>query len=386
MTQNDLQLLFSRPERLQPSVLSVYLNVDQSRQANLNRGFERRLKDMLSSIRTTIHDAPETERFKVAAHHVTDFVSAYTPHERGLAMFFDAVDGFFWHAEIDVTLPAEARWDREALSRPLANALDQFERYGVVLVGRTSMRLFSVFLGEIEELSSLQLGPKRTRHIKTAGTDHIGSASRIQRKTDEEIRISLKRVVRLVDSFVQEKQVQRLILAGTSEVTAELRDSLPKRLGLRMIGTVDIFTDAPLEKVLAATLPIAEECERNTEIQTVKEVVTAAAKQEHALVGLGHVLKAVNSERVWQLVYADGFASPGFECSKCSALFSLENPSCQYCGAAVRPVDDVVERAVEHACRNGARIEVVTGEAAASLASAGGIGAFLKTRTASLRA
>jgi peptide chain release factor subunit 1 len=367
-------------------VLSVYLNVDQARQANLNRGFEKRLKDMLSTIRTTIHDAPEIERFTAAAHHVTDFASAYAPHARGLAMFFDAVDGFFWHSDIDVPLHTDARWDSEAFSRPLANALDQFERYGVVLVDRTSMRLFSVFLGEIEELSSLRLGTERTRHIKTAGTDHIASASRIQHKADEQVRINLQRVVTLVDSFVQKNQVQRLILAGTSEVTSELRDLLPKRLSLRVIGTVDIFAGAPLEKVLAATLPIAGEYERDTEVQTVKEVVTAAAKHEHALVGLGHTLKAVNSERVWQLIYAEGFTAPGFECSKCSALFSLENPSCHYCGAAVRPISDVVERAVEHAVRNGVKIEVVTREAAAALAAAGGIGAFLKTRTASLRA
>jgi peptide subunit release factor 1 (eRF1) len=52
----------------------------------------------------------------------------------------------------------------------------------------------------------------------------------------------------------------------------------------------------------------------------------------------------------------------------------------------VDPVSDVVERAVEHAVRKGAKIEVVTGEAAASLYNVGGIGAFLKARTASIRA
>jgi peptide chain release factor subunit 1 len=326
------------------------------------------------------------ERFATAAHHVIDFVSAYAPHARGLAIFFDAADGFLWHTEIDLPIHTEARWDRESFSRPLAVAVDQFERYGVVLVDRTSMRLLSVFLGEIEELSSLRLGTKRTGHIKTAGMDHIASSSRIQRIADEHVRINLQRVVRLVDSFVQKKQVHRLILAGTSKVTAELRDLLPKRLDLRVIGSVDISTEAPLEKVLAATLPIAEAYECDSEMQTVNEVITAAAKHQRALVGLGHALKAVNSERVWQLIYAEGFASPGFECSKCSALFSIENPACHYCGAAVRPVNDVVELAVEHALRTGAKVEVVTGEAAASLSTAGGIGAFLRTRTASLRA
>ena len=77
MTQSDLQLLFSHPERPYQSVLSIYLNVDQSRRSNQNRGFEQQLKDMISSIRATIHDAAEMERFVTAAHHIEDFVSAY---------------------------------------------------------------------------------------------------------------------------------------------------------------------------------------------------------------------------------------------------------------------------------------------------------------------
>ena len=97
--------------------------------------------------------------------------------------------------------------------------------------------------------------------------------------------------------------------------------------------------------------------------------------------GLGHTLKALNSNRLWQLIYSEGFSALGFECSKCSALFALEEEACSFCGAAIRPVANVVERAVDHALRKGAKIEVVTGEASAELASAGGIGGFLRART-----
>jgi peptide subunit release factor 1 (eRF1) len=65
-------------------------------------------------------------------------------------------------------------------------------------------------------------------------------------------------------------------------------------------------------------------------------------------------------------------------------LFSVEKTSCQYCGSKLQAVDDVVEQAVEHAIRNGAKVDVVTGEAAASLATSGGIAAFLKARTGTL--
>lgn len=144
--------------------------------------------------------------------------------------------------------------------------------------------------------------------------------------------------------------------------------------------------DAEARDVLSATHDIDEEYEHDTEVQTVKEVIRGAARHEKTAAGLGHTLKAVNSDRVWELIYSEGLTSPGFECMKCAALFSLERKSCVYCGGSVHPVKDVVERAVDHALRKGAKIEVVTGEASDSLKSVGGIGAFLKTRTAGLRA
>ena len=353
MTQKDLQLLYSHPERPHRSMLSVYLNVDQSQQSNRNRGFEKQLKNITSSIRSSIHDAPELEVFTTAAHHIKDFVSAYEPGARGLVMFFDGLDGFFWHQELGVPIHSQARWDRELFLQPLANALDQFERYGVVLVARDRLRVFTAFLGEIEEFG--REGFRANAH--------------------------LRHVIKDVDWLVQTKQVHCLVLAGASEITSELRGLLPKRLALRVIGAVDVAIDAAARDVLQATLAIAKEYERSAEVQTVKEVVGGAGRNEKTVAGLGRTLKAVNSDRVWELIYSEGLTSPGFECVKCAALFSMEKTSCPYCGGAVHPVSDVVERAVDHALRNGAKIEVVTGEASVSLYNLGGIGAFLKART-----
>ena len=380
-----LENLFSRPERPNTSILSVYLNVDQSRQANLNRGFENELKDLIAGLRASIQEQAELERFKKSAHHLTDFVSAYEPRARGLVMFLDNTDDFFWHAELNIPVHNRADWSRELLLQPLANAMDQFEPYGIVLIDRNNLRLFSVFLGEITQLVQKKLSSGRVRHIKTAGTDHMGSASRIQRKADEQIRANLRTVVKTIDTLLQNKRSRRLVLAGTPEMTAELHNLLPKRLSLQVIGSVNIPMAADERAILSAAQRIADANERATEVEIVKEVVTAAAKDEKAVIGLGHTLKALNSDRIWELVYSDDFTSAGFECTRCGALFSVEKSGCPYCSASVQPVKDVIERAVEHALRHGAKIEVVTGEASAALDTAGGIGAFLRTRTATVQ-
>jgi peptide chain release factor subunit 1 len=323
---------------------------------------------MISSIRTTIHDAVEMERFITAAHHIEDFVSAYEPSTRGLLMFFDGLDGFSWHQEVGVPIHSQAQWKNELFLQPLANILDQFERYGVVLVDHDRLRLFTVFLNEIEEVRPEEFGP------------HTHS----------------RRVIKELDRLVQNKKLQHLVLAGTPEITAELRNRLPKRLTSLVIGTVNLVIDATARDVLSATQSIEDEWERSTEAQTVKEVLRGeaqarqraasgnGARNEKIVAGLGRTLKAVNSDRVWELIYSEGLSSPGFECLKCAALFSVKRKSCLYCGGSVHSVGDVVERAVDHVLRKGAKIEVVTGEARLPLNTVGGIAAFLKARAVCL--
>jgi peptide subunit release factor 1 (eRF1) len=385
MEGKELHEMFSRPERPYRSMLSVYLDVDQSRPSNLNRGFETQLKNLIADIRPTIRDAAELERFNPAAHRITDFVSAYQPQARGLGLFFDESDGFFRYVEFDVPIQREAHWDRTFYLQPLVTAFDQFETYGVAMLDRQNLRLFTVFLGHIEEHVREGFGPDRVRHIKTSGTDHIYSASRIQRKADEKVRLNMKHAVKMIDWLVDTRHLNRLILAGTREIAAEIRDLLPKRLAMRVIGEVDVAMEAPASDVLAATMDVAETYERDTELQKVNEAITTASKTEKAVAGLGHTLKAVNSDRVWDLVYCQDFRAPGFECERCGGLFSIEKTSCQYCGGKLQAIDDVVERAVEQALRNGAKVDVVSGEAAASLADSGSIAAFLRARTGTLR-
>jgi peptide subunit release factor 1 (eRF1) len=384
MTQNNWRTLLSHSPSSNRAILSVFLNVDQSRQANLNRGFVTQFSDMMASLQNTVHDSAELERFWKAAHHMGGFLRRYEVGDRTLVMFFDESDGFFWHQEIGISMPNLARWNRDFFLKPLAAASDDFERYGVALVDRANARLFTVFLGDIEEVAWEGFDATKVRHIKAIGTDRWSSASQIQRRADEQVRKNLRRTVRELDSLMTSNRIDRLLLAGTPELTAELRELLPKRLALRVIGMLDLAIDTPLNDVLDATLPMTEKYERSSEEELVKELVTSAAKTGQAVVGLGSTLKKVNESRVWQLVYSEDFHASGFECSTCAALFSFERETCLYCGAGLVRLTDVVERAVEQAIRKNARIEVVRGEAAASLDNAGGIGAFLKARTKSV--
>jgi len=381
MNRYDLSLLFSRAHSAQRSVLSVYLNVDQSQAENLNRGFEKQLKKMASEVRRQSTDPGDRDRFSMAMHHIQDFIAAYKPAAKAVVLFYDTIDTFFWYQELGFPVTDQMRWDRELFLQPLANATDQLESYGVVLADRSKLRFLVVSLGEIEEMIRDDGNGKQVRHIKTAGMDNADSSSHIQRKADNQIRDNLRRLIKKVDEVVKARRLNRLVLAGTPEITKELRSMLSARLARNVIGEIDLPMSAPASRVFSATKKVAEKYERDTELEKVTKIITSAAKKGKAVVGLGRTLKAINSGRVWELIYAGGFLSPGYECSKCAALFSARPTRCPYCASRIQAVRDVVERAVEHALRKQAKVEVVTADASATLKAAGGIGAFLKTRT-----
>ncbi|HET9217156.1 MAG TPA: hypothetical protein VFR18_09275, partial [Terriglobia bacterium] len=259
------------------------------------------------------------------------------------------------------------------------NLMDELEPYAVVLVDRVKSRIFVAALGEIEEVAHSDDNGRRVRHVKTTGSDHAESSNRYQKKADNQIRANLREVISKLKPVVNARHLRRVVLAGTPEITAELQKLLPARLALSIIGSIDIAMIASAADVLRRTRPVAEKFERETEVEKVNHIVTAAAKNSEAVIGLGRTLKAVNSNSVWQLIYAGGLFLPGHECPKCTALFSRRVNRCTYCGSRVQPVDNVVERAVQHARRKRAKIEVVTGRASAALQTAGGIGALLKT-------
>jgi hypothetical protein len=381
LTTNEIQMLASRPERPENSVLTVYLDVDQSRQSNLNRGFEKQLNEMLVRARDAVRDEGEINRFETASQRVTDFVAHYPVGARGLTAVFDASDGFFWSQELDFPVRNQVRWGGEALVQPLAVAIDEYERVGVVLLDRANLRLFTMYLGQIEEHIREGFDRRAVRHTKTVGMDHLGSASRAQRRADEQVRLNLRHVTKDIDVMLNEHGVRRIILAGSPGITAELRAVLPKRLKSAVIGAATIAINAGIADVRNSVSPIAEKFERETEESLVNTLVTSAAKSLRAVIGLSHTLHALNQRRIWRLVCAGAFQSPGYECPRCAALYSVEASACPVCGSPLRSIEDVVERAVDHAVRIGATIEVVRSEEAeSSLMNAGGIGAFLRTR------
>jgi hypothetical protein len=380
LTQQDIETLQQRPSTPEHPILSLYLDIDQSKQQNLNRGFVTTAKNQLRSLEDEIGRSAEQKStladFQASAKQVLDFVSQYNPNGKTLVLFCSQAQEFFWYRELYVPFRNNAFWGDTPYIYPLLEAQDEFERYNVVLADKTRARLFSIYMGEIEEYQT-ESTAEDVRHVKTTGRDHLTSQMRFQRQDDTHLRWHLKTVASLTADLTQTYGFDHIILAGTKPVTDELYHLLPKRLRSRVVRSISLSTHASKTEVLNKTLEIEQQVEREHEQQLVETLLSSSAADGRAVTGIEETIQALNEGRVWELLYADGFSEQGYECPYCSTLFSEEKEVCSYCGNEIQPTN-LLEKATEQTLNLSGKVELVRGEAREQLQQAQGIGAFLR--------
>jgi len=357
-------------------VLSLYLDVDQSKASNLNRKFESALKDMLRSIQSRLQ-GDQVKSFAADAAHALDHVSRLAPSGKGLVLFADASEGFFWSRELNVRLRNNARWSDTPAIKPLHALIEEYERYGVVLVDKERGRLFTVFMGEIAEHEDF-LASLPVRRIRSPGMDHLLSERRLQNKAATHAHLHLKHVAESLDRLVDQSGADRLLIGGPVEAIGSLQHLLSKRVRTRFVENLSLPVTASTHEVLAETLRIGEQVERQMEEQIVHDLIGGDDKHHPFTLGLESTVRALCEERIWRMVYAQGFTPAGGQCGNCGMLFARSDGTCEYCAATITPTQDLLERMVERALEQDSRLEEVAGNAAARLQQAGSIGAILR--------
>jgi peptide chain release factor subunit 1 len=375
ISKSDFDAIAERQPVPDSPVLSAYLDIDQSKSTNLKRRFEVALKDMLRAIEAQLEE-PQLSRFSADAERARRYVSDLEPRAKGLILFCDDSENFLWSKGIKAPVRNIARWSDTPYIVPLIEILDEYERYGVVLTDKEQARLFTVFIGEIVEHYDA-FTPASVKHFKTTGTDRWLSAQRFQSKAEMHVNWHLKHVAELLDKLVDRYGFHRLLLGGPVEATGELQHLLSKGARARVVQRLPLPVKASTHEVLEASLRVEAQVERQMEMETVEQLIDANGHHP-VMLGLDDTLRALAEERIWRVYYADGFRLQGGQCVNCRMLYARTDGSCDYCGAAITPVDDLLERMVERVMEQDGKIAGVAGEAASRLQQAGGIGAVLR--------
>ncbi|MEN2986077.1 MAG: hypothetical protein ABDH16_05430 [Thermodesulfovibrionaceae bacterium] len=352
-------------------VVSLFLNV--SPQERKKQAYLSKFKSLVKALSEEKYTKCKEDFDKIESFLQTERES----FKRSLVIYSSSKNNLWLRYDLNVDLKDELIVDKTPYTTPLFDLLDNYQKYGVLLVDKRTARVFLVFLGDIEEYGMLHHEDVPGKHKK--GGWFALAEKRYERHIDYHVKIHLKDVLDKFGDFLKDKDIRRLIIAGPDEAISELMDIIPAEIKQKIVARTYIEKYASKEEVLEKVLPIIEEYEKSKESKTVSELITRSLKNDNAVLGVDDVLKYLRDKRVMKLVVAKDYKVDGFVCANCGFATTQPVECCMECGHCVIKIDNLFEKATQMAVEQAALIEVVKDETdRARLIQYGGIGAFLR--------
>jgi len=355
-----------------PAILSAYLDLDPARQ--LHHGYRAAFEDLVRELRERIAE-PERAALSAEAERVARWLDESKPRGKGLAVFASAGRALLQTHVLGVRVRDHLAFEPVADVAPLLEALDEHERYAVALIDQKHARLFTVFLGEIEELEAFADSVPHKQH--RGGW----SQQRFQRRHAAHVLQHLERVTEALSEISSRRGFDRLILAGPEQATSELLRRLPRALERRVAGVIGAELGASTAEILQKTLEVERLAHLSYEQRLLEALVESRGHGARAVCGVAETLDALWADEVLKLVVAEGVHAEGSECGGCRRLARDAPPICPACGGKPERVHNLLHRAVMRAVQQAAGVQMLYGEAAQRLVELGeGLGALLRYR------
>ena len=353
--------------------LSVYLNVDPKRQ--VEHSYRIVFEDLVKETREQITDKTSRATLETEAARVQTWMENVSPQGKGLVIFSCEPRDLWQTHFLPVAVADHVAFEPRLDVAGLFEVIDEYERFAVALIDKQRARLFTVYLGQVEESEAF-------RDFVPGRHDQGALAqARYQRHHDAHVHWHLKHVVNRLADMQRRREFDRLILAGPEEATSELRRLLPHALAHRLAAIVRAGTSASDADVLEMALDVERRIERQAEERLVRELVEQAGAGGRATLGVPPTLEALGKAEVLTLVVAGDVRLPGSECPNCGWLDAGSPGACGICGTPMHAVHDLAHRAMGRTLEQAGSVEVVHDEAAKRLqAAGGGLGALLRFR------
>jgi peptide chain release factor subunit 1 len=347
ITEANLQELLNF--KTEQPILTVYLNTDPS--SGNTDAYRLELRTMLKPVEMP-DDVRALENY---------FSREYDWTGKSVALFSCAAQGFFRAYPLAIPVASRVRIGSQPHVKPLANLLDYYGGYGVVLVDKQGARLFSFHLGELREQEGI-VG-ETIRHTKRGGASAMpgrrGGMAGQTNYSDETAERNMRDVLNFAVHFFSENKIRRVLIGGTDDNVALFRSIMPKSWQSLVVGTFPMSMTASAEEVLARAMEIGTQAELRQETELLKKIVTTSAKGRGGVLGLEDTLHALREGRVQILAVQDGLRAPGYRCQGCGYLTASALEACQYCGGSFKQIPDAVEMAVYSVMQAGGEVEVL---------------------------
>ena len=372
INKQDLERLISREPSGRPMIsLFLDMSVNQSQKRNWDV-FLSQKRAQLEETEPELLTREQPAIDELAARIRGWIADGFEQSNRGVVIYAE-IGGDYVEA-MQFPVPVQNRLvvaDRPVIG-PLAQVLESYHHYGVILLDREHVRILSVYLGSLLDEIELHGDPLPVpSHVKAGGY----SQSRLQRRKAEEMRHFFKDFAAEVEEFVDRYQPKDLVLLGTEENTAKFRDFLPDSLLQRVVHTGNMWVDEPAAGVMEKLEPLlrADMDRHNREV--VEQIKDRVAHDYLATAGFQGTLTALQEGKVDTLVLASDHRQAGVRCGQCGFVFARELKACPYDGSSALDSVDVVEEMVRMAEGQGVQISFA---APAEVQELKGAGALLR--------
>ncbi|HEU0052220.1 MAG TPA: Vms1/Ankzf1 family peptidyl-tRNA hydrolase [Longimicrobium sp.] len=289
---------------------------------------------------------------------------------RGVVIYAEV--GGDWFEAMQFPVPVQNRMvvaDRPVVS-PLAQVLESYHHYGVVLLDREHVRILSVYLGTLLDEVEVRGDPLPVNsHVQAGGY----SQSRYQRRKAEEMRQFFKDFAAEVEEFCRRYQPRDLVLLGTEENLAKFKEFLPDSLLQRVVHEGQMWVGESGSDVIRQLQPYLEAELERQKGEVLTQVRDRVVHDYLATAGIQGTLTALQEGRVDTLVLARDHRSDGVRCGQCGFVFARELEKCPYDGSDALVDVDVVEEMVRMAEGQGVSIAFADPGEVADLKGAGAL-------------
>jgi len=339
-------------------ILSLYLQVDASLQENqaATPAWRSWLNNALRETDAAISD-DQRPIWIDARDRVLAYLEDFPPHVKGLALFLGTdVEQIY---ELPIPLDNNAIHFGVPMIAPLLWAIDEYEPYLVVMVDKDEARFLQVYLGSVEHGNSIvsdrfeyDFAEKTAFSSRPSGSG-FGSVQGADQDNfddtmDEHISRLHRETAQQARELMKQMGAERLIIGGAEKSAHAVEGYLHEEAAAGLAGVVPVpfyFNDA---EVLERITPIAQEFERQKEMELVEQVIDFAKSGGRGALGRKEVMAAMEMQQV------EMFVIP----------WPLED-------------DEWIQQLPIQALHANTKIELVSGEAAERLKEEGGLGARL---------
>ena len=287
-------------------VLSVYIDGSQHDPAGRNM-WRTKLEHGLDDARRRMAGGEvAVEEYDAAVRFIQKAIEPFDGFVPGKSFVAFATPDKLWYAEtVGISMPDIVRWDTGIAIAPYVRGLKQDRSVVIALLESQRARLFLYRDGEVQEMADLRadtfVGDLSDVGVSKRGMVRTGM--RGETSTDAAHRTLEVASERMVKELVKEV-VHRagdhgfVVVGGVSEMTAWVRDALPKHLEGRVLIDPSLQVEMRQVEVRQGAGAAASELTKRWQLEEVAEVFNQARAGARGAMGYEETEQALAEMRV----------------------------------------------------------------------------------------